>query len=189
MSIAEDTGSGAFTGDAPEGDRLGNRVAAQTVLAMHAACDFTGRIEALDRLAALVDHASLLVELQATHVVVDGGGDFDSVERRRIDLDLGIDARTIEVGIFASVGVLVVLRDRGFKILGINACVFGQFSQRLAFLGKAQFKGCAGLLDALANLVVEDFKSRAARLTKTAPAPRTVSEMITGEPTSSVGLS
>ena len=90
--------------------------------------------------------------------------DFDGVERSLVDLELGTQPRTIEIRILAGFGVLVVLSNRRFKVLGIDARVLGKFSQRLAFLGKPQFKGRTSLLDALTNLIVKDFKSRTTRL-------------------------
>ena len=95
---------------------------------------------------------------------MDSRRDFDGVERSLVDLELGIQTRTIEIRILAGFGVLVVLSNCRFKVLGIDARVLGKFSQRLAFLGEPKFESRTGLLDTLTNLIVKDFKSRATSL-------------------------
>ena len=141
---------------------------------------------------------------------MNGRRDFDGIVLGSVHLDG--DARTIEVGIFSGLCVLVVLLDGCLKVCRINAGSLCKLGERIAFLGKSEFERRPCLLDLVTDLLVEDFEGRAAglladgrtryvargQLTDEALAfavdedgtgARTVSEMMTGEPTSSVGLS
>ena len=70
--------------DATEDHDIGNRVAAQTVRAMHAAGDFTSRIQTRDRLARFGQHFSVRVDLQTAHRVMDARRNLDGVVRSGI---------------------------------------------------------------------------------------------------------
>ena len=67
--------------DAAEDHDIGNRVAAQTVRAMHAAGDFASRIQTRDRLARFGQHFSVRVDLQTAHRVMDARRNLDGVVR------------------------------------------------------------------------------------------------------------
>lgn len=93
---------------------------------------------------------------------MNGRRDFDGIVLGSVHLDG--DARTIEVGIFSGLCVLVVLLDGCLKVCRINAGSLCKLGERIAFLGKSEFERRPCLLDLVTDLLVEDFEGRAAGL-------------------------
>mmetsp|Transcript_13802 Transcript_13802/g.36924 ORF Transcript_13802/g.36924 Transcript_13802/m.36924 type:complete len:514 (-) Transcript_13802:112-1653(-) len=78
--VAEHPLARSLRGDAAEDHAVQQRVAAKTVVAVHAAGNLASRVQARDGLALLVQHGGVAVDLKATHAVVDHGCDDGDIE-------------------------------------------------------------------------------------------------------------
>ena len=76
---------GSLAGDPAEGQGVGHGVAAHPVGAVDTAGDLTGGEQALDDLAAGVEHLGVVVDLQAAHGVVDNGSEGHGIEGALLD--------------------------------------------------------------------------------------------------------